>query len=381
MKTRKVLFSLSAITLSLYVIWEIAKQTPLCASLYREYIWRHPLRDELYCLPYIWLFLGGVLLALIASLCCVREAAQPVTKLHKHSTIALSILTLFVTAWAIVHSVQVYGAAFLYVPAWLRIIVDVAGCAWLWLIVFRPANQQLPKSLRSLVGIGIGLIALLGVLQLTSGVAYLATGHILMFRSHASGNWLRYLIPTILLCSYSLFLLDKWPSAKQIQLHQTRNSHCVPGSNLERMYPTMRILAFIFMGISFVAFYCTMIWMNRYFFLNYAIVAGRTFAVSVCISWLLLTFMAFFQLPNPRGYKIFNWIFLFLNLCFPIGIVFDGNSNVKTAGAIIGLTGMFAMVFYLLWTLVRVILYKIPKSQGIDKLKRIRIKEGAIIPD
>lgn len=309
MKTRKILFCLSAISLTLYTVWEILRQTPLLDSWYKEHIWGNPLRVEIYWLPYTWLYLGGILLALAASLCCAGEETRPVTRLHKYSTIALSILSLFVTLWGIVHAVQIYGFGFLYVPTWVRIVLAVAGCAWLWLIVFRPANQQLPKSLRSLIWLGIGLISLIWVLQLASGISYLTTGHILMFRTHAFGNWLRYLVPTILLFSYSLFLLDKWPSAKLVRLHQTRNSHCTPGSDIERIYPTMRILAFVFMGLTFVAFYCMMMWMNCFIFHDYAVVAGRTMAVLVFISWLLLTFIAFFQLPNPRGYKVFNWIF------------------------------------------------------------------------
>ena len=383
MKTRKVLFCLSAISLTLYSVWEIIRQTPLLDSWYSEHIWGNPLRVEIYWLPYTWLYLGGILLALVASLCTVRESAQPITKLHKYSTIVLSILSLFVTIWGIVHAVQIYGFGFLYVPTWVRIVVAIAGCAWLWLIVFRPANQQLPKSLRSLIWLGIGLISLIWVLQLASGISYLTTGHILMFRTHAFGNWLRYLVPTILLCSYSLFLLDKWPSAKLVQLHQTRNNHCTPGSDMERIYPTMRILAFVFMGLTFVAFYCMMMWMNCFIFHDYAVVAGRTLAVLVFISWLLLTFIAFFQLPNPRGYKVFNWIFLVLNLCLPIGLVisilFEGHAPADTIGELMGLTGLFAVIFYLLWTFVRVVLYKLPKLQGIDKLKDIELKEGAII--
>ena len=154
---------------------------------------------------------------------------------------------------------------------------------------------------------------------------------------------------------------------------------------MERIYPTMRILAFVLMGLTFVAFYCMMMWMNCFIFHDYAIVAGRAMAIFVFITWLLLTFMAFFQLPNPRGYKIFNWVFLVLNLCLPIGLViyilFDGHAPADTIGILLGLTGLFTVILNLLWTFVRVVLYRIPKLQGIDKLKGIELKEGVIIPD
>lgn len=211
MKTRKILFSLSAIALSIHTIWEIACQTSLLSLWYKEHIWGNPLRVELYWLPFTWLFLGGVLLALVASLCRVGETEQPVTQYHKYGTIVLSLLSLFVSSWAIVHSVQIAGMIFPYAPAWLRIVADAACCVWLWFIVFYPVNQILPRSLRSLIWIGFGLIVLVWVLQLASGIAYLTTGHILEIRTHAFCNWLRYLVPMVLLCSYSLFLLFSTP--------------------------------------------------------------------------------------------------------------------------------------------------------------------------
>jgi hypothetical protein len=71
-------------------------------------------------------------------------------------------------------------------------------------------------------------------------------------------------------------------------------------------------------------------------------------------------------LPNPRGYKIYNWISLGLNLCLPIGILisiyFEGNSKVEDLGAAIGITGLFSLVTYLLFTFIRVLLYRIPNS-------------------
>ena len=365
MKTRKVLFCLSAISLTLYSVWEIFRQTPLLGDWYKEHIWGNPLRVELFWLPYTWLFLGGVLLALIAALIKPKED-MPVTKAYRYSTFALTVLSLFVTGWAVIHAVQVYGFGFLYAPTALRIFIDVACCAWLWMVVFRPCSHQLPRSLRSFITLGIGLVSLLWLLQLASGIAYLTTGHILMFRTHAIGNWLRYLVPTILLCMYSIELLDKWPSPILIKLHQQRNSHCVPGSTIEKSYPALRIVSFVFMGLSLIAFYCLMVWASCFTFHDYVGSAGEALAVCGGILWIVLTFMAFFQLPNPRGYKIYNWISLVLNICFPVGLIlaicYEGNATMDIIGAVMGITGMFSLVSYLLFTFIRVVLYRIPIS-------------------
>lgn len=360
MKTRKVLFSLSAIALSLYTIWEIVRQLPLFKSWYIDYILGTPIRVELFYLPYTWLFFGGILLALIAALVKVNEEESN-TKAYRYNTFVLSILAFFVTGLAVEHAVQVCGVVFLYAPEEWNLVIDIAGGAWLWMIAISPSNLQLPKSLRSLIGLAIGLVGLLFVLQLASGISYLTTGNILMFHTHAIGNWLRYLVPTILLCSYSLLLLKKWPSLKCSQIRQTRNSHCAPGSLMEKIYPFMRVISLASVGLAFVAFYFIVIWMNISTFHDHSMFAWSCFAAFAGLSWALLTFMAFFQLPNPRGYKIFNWIFFCLNWCFPIGLFlsirYESNELIETIGVVIGVIGFFAFAFYLLYTSVRAILY------------------------
>jgi len=147
----------------MHTIWEIACQTPLLSLWYKEHIWGNPLRVELYWLPFTWLFLGGVLLTLVASLCRVGETEQPVTQYHKYGTIVLSLLSLFVSSWAIVHSVQIAGMIFPYAPAWLRIVADAACCvALVYSILSRKSNitkefafSDLDRLRSYCVGLGI----------------------------------------------------------------------------------------------------------------------------------------------------------------------------------------------------------------------------------
>lgn len=370
MKTRKILFFLSAIALALHAVWDIARQFPFFSDWYRNCIWGHPLRIEIFWLPYTWLFLGGILLALIAVLVKTDEP-KPTSMMHRYSTYAISILYLVITISGAVNAIQLY----LYVPVVFRVIFDLLGCAWLMMLVFLPSNTQLPKGLRSLVWIGIGLIAMLWVLQLISGISYLTTGHLMMFHSHALGNWLRYLVPTILLCCYSLYLLDKWPSPMQNKIRMTRNSHCTPFSFFERSYPIMRIIALVGIGVALFLFYMVRMGVNSYFHIYYIEDFVRFVAIVLLsiigILWILLTFMAFFQLPNPRGYKIFNWIFLFLNICCPIGIIlgvcFEGNIRIENISEVLLVISFFSIIPYILFTGVRVYLYTMP-IQRIDKL-------------
>ena len=363
MTTRKILLSFSALALTIHIIWEIIRQTSWFWPWYNDTIWGNPLRVELFWLPYTWLFLGAIILAATAFL--IKEPnPQPVTKLHKFSTYALSALAFLVTGYAIIHSVKVYGADYLYAPAWLRIFMDILGCAWLWSLVARPSIPELPRSLRSIIGTGIGLIALMWVLQVTSGISYLTTGQILMFRSHAFGNWLRYIVPTILLCSYSIYLLNKWPSVQLNRLHQTRNSHCTPGSFFERSYPAMRIASLISVVLVLISIYLVKIWIDS-FDVRYTRFSLFALVSTMLLSWLLLNLVAFFQLPNPRGYKIFYWLCncIFL-IAFPIGIAFgiiaESNTVTETIGVLSMLLGIIALSLHILVTSIRVILYTIP---------------------
>ena len=364
MKTRKILFSLSAVALTIHALWEILRVIPSFWNWYNNTIWGNPLRVELFWLPYTWLFLGAIILAAAAFL-VKEENSQPVQEWHKFSTYALSALACLVTGYAIFNSVKVYGADYLYAPTWMRISVETIGCAWLWMMAVRPNIPELPRTLRSIIGTGIGLIALLWLLQVASGISYLSTGHILMFRSHAFGSWLRYIVPTILLCSYSIFLLNRWPSEQLAQLHQTRNSHCTPGSFFERSYPAMRIVSLVGVVLVFISIYLVKIWIDRFddAYIRFSV---STLALTISLSWILLNFIAFFQLPNPRGYKIFNWLCLALFIIpFPIGltlaIIAESNNIVEAIGILSMFLGIIALSVHALVTAIRVILYKIPK--------------------
>lgn len=206
MKTRKTLFLLSAIALSIRVLWGIIRLTPWMQQWYLNHIWGHPIRVEIFWLPYTWLLLGGILLAAAAFL--VRgDAPQPVPKLHRFSTYALAVLSLVTLIAALVHSVRYYGVLCAWAPDWLNMLLLIAGCAWVWMLAVHPCTGNVSKGLRIAIWCSIGLILLLLLLQLISGISYIVVGHIQFFHSHAIGHLLRYLIPAVLLCYYSMELM------------------------------------------------------------------------------------------------------------------------------------------------------------------------------
>ncbi len=206
MKIRKTLFLFSAIALSIRVLWDIFRLTPWMHEWYLEHIWGHPVRVEIYWLPYTWLLLGGLLLAAAAFLVRV-DNPQPVPKWHNFSTYTLAILSLVALIAALVHSVRYYGVLCAWAPDWLNMLLLIAGCAWVWSLVANPCAHNVSKGLRIAIRGSIGLIMLLLLLQLISGVSYIVVGHIQFFHSHAIGHLLRYLIPAVLLSIYSVELM------------------------------------------------------------------------------------------------------------------------------------------------------------------------------
>ena len=207
MKIRKTLFLFSAIALSIRLLWGIIRLTPWMHEWYLEHIWGHPVRVEIYWLPYTWLLLGGILFAAAAFLVRV-DNPQPVPKWHKFSTYALAVLSLVTLIAALVQSaVMHYGIIEAWAPDWLNMLLLVAGCAWVWMLALNPCANNVSKGLRIAIWCSIGLIMLLLLLQLIFGVSYIVVGHIQFFHSHAIGHLLRYLIPAFLLCIYSVEMI------------------------------------------------------------------------------------------------------------------------------------------------------------------------------
>lgn len=205
MKTRKTLFLLSAIALTIRLLWGIIRLTPWMQQWYLEHIWGHPIRVEIYWLPYTWLLYSGVLLAAAAFLVRV-DNPQPDPKWHKLSTYTLAALSLVTLITALVNSIRCYSPLYVWAPTWLDMLLLVAGCAWVWMLATKSCTYNVSKGLRIAIWCSIGLILLLLLLQLISGITYIVVGHIRFFHSHAFGHLLRYLIPAVLLCIYSVGL-------------------------------------------------------------------------------------------------------------------------------------------------------------------------------
>ncbi len=102
-------------------------------------------------------------------------------------------------------------------------------------------------------------------------------------------------------------------------------SHCTPGSYDEGSFNRNRSITLVVVGLAILSFALCLIFVpahEDYYIRHYhmgiyndtkyqllqilSIISFCTLGISCIISWIMLSIMAFRQLPNPRGYKIYT---------------------------------------------------------------------------
>ena len=206
MKTRKILFSLSAIGLTLCLIRALFGHhvTYEFAQTYLEPILSNPIYKEIYWSSYMWVLSCSIILALAGFL--IEDNTPAIkSRLFRYSTITLTALTIITTIVALFTMHCYYGLRVLWAPFWLRIILLLTAIIWLIALAFTPLIGKISKELRWGVIVGICLIALPLLLQIVSAIAYFSNGHILHLHSNALFTWMRYFVPVVLLLWYCVW--------------------------------------------------------------------------------------------------------------------------------------------------------------------------------
>ena len=202
MKTRKILFSLSAIGLTLCLIRALFGHhvTYEFAQTYLEPILSNPIYKEIYWSSYMWVLSCSIILALAGFLI---EDNTPAIKSRwfDYYTLALTALTLITCIAALFYTPFPYTNT-IWAPFWLRILMLLAVVVWLFILAKNPHWGTLSRGLRYAVIGGICLIALPLLLQSVSAIAYFSNGHILHLHSNALFTWMRYFVPAVLLLWY-----------------------------------------------------------------------------------------------------------------------------------------------------------------------------------
>ena len=324
---------------------------------------------------------------IIAGLGLYQQRPTNATRPFRILTICFFVALIGTLVFSPLYTYSIIGIGSIFPPIYWRVLLLIAGIIWLFMLRHQPLEDASPHSYQVTLAISMAILALPIVLETISGIALLSgREYVIGLNSGAIKTWVKFIAPVLPLIHFV------FPNLKEINL--TRNSHCVPGSSEERTFRRNKIFSTIMVIVSLVAFcltiYCAKMLNVLYlrqdlYIMNHdstslsyktiGLIGMYTFFVSAFIAWVVLSIMAFRQLPNPRGYKIYNIVCQIITWG-SFGATFlapDGMDEV------FGTIFLISFCAFFITTAIRVISYSFPT--GIDKLKGIKLKENAIIPD
>lgn len=119
---------------------------------------------------------------------------------------ALLVLTFICSPFTFSTVICICGAIHFWPPFGWRMLLLILGIVWLLMISKQPETEPTPRAYRVALICGIVVLAFPILCEIASGISLLCNGHILHLNSSATWTWIRYIVPTILLCWYSIEL-------------------------------------------------------------------------------------------------------------------------------------------------------------------------------
>lgn len=295
-------------------------------------------------------------------------------------TICLFIALIGTLLFSPLYTYSIVGLEYIFPPIFWRAIILISGIVWLFMFRRQPFEETSPRSYRVTLILAMLLLALPMVLEAISGISLLCGRDIVLgLNSGAIKSWVKYIAPILPLVHFVFPRIEK--------INYMCNNHCTPGSYERHTFKRNRMITLVVVGITIVSFVLAFVSYTLSYRLYYrnlplyefmhaisSYTGCLTFLAGI-ISWIMLSIMAFRQLPNPRGYKIYNIVCQIITWG-SFGATFlapDGMDEV------FGTIFLISFCAFFITTAIRVISYSFPT--GIDKLKGIELKEGAIIPD
>lgn len=266
-----------------------------------------------------------------------------------------------------------------------RSILLVSGIVWLFMFRRQPLEETSPRSYRVTLILAMLLLALPMVLEAISGISLLCGRDIVLgLNSGAIKSWVKYIAPILPLVHFVFPRIEK--------INYMCNNHCTPGSYERRTFKRNRMITLVLVGVMIISGIVGMAifhgvicheaaflkygYLKQYTILhNIGVTSLSVMAFTLLSSYIMLSIMAFRYLPNPRGYKIYNIACQVLTWGCLIPAIWAPSNFNEIFGAIF----LFSFCAFFITTTIRVISYSIPI--GVDKLKGVELKEGAIIPD
>jgi len=300
-----------------------------------------------------------------------QRPSKAVSKSFQVFSICILITLVGTLLFSPLYTIQIAGIAYLLPSIYWRAIMLISGIVWLFMLMRQPLEEASPRSYRVTLILAILLLAFPVMLEIASGISVLCSGYVLSFASSSIKSWIRWIAPILPLAHFV------FPQIKDI--NTTRNSYCTPVSDAERTFNRNRKITLIAVGITittlclgFIGFFIGERLYYRQMFLHtlgeIAFVCFCIALIALIVSWIMLSIMAFRQLPNPQGYKIYNitcqvltWGSLLASFFVPVGMD-------EAFGAIF-LISFFA---FFVTTTIRVISYSLPKPLEQSLHKRTR---------
>lgn len=213
--------------------------------------------------------------------------------------------------------IHIGGSPYFFPSIYWRAIMLISGIIWLFMLLRQPLEEASPRSYRVTLIFAMVALALPIVLEMISGFSLALGGEIFCFDSSVIKSWVRWIAPTMVLTH---FVFPQFGF-----INTMRNNHCTTDSYDERTFNRNRAITICMVGLAILSFAlcqifvpaCEDYYIRHYHMGNYndmmynhlqvlSTISLCTLGISCLISWIMLSIMAFRQLPNPLGYKIFN---------------------------------------------------------------------------
>lgn len=303
-------------------------------------------------------------------------------------TICLFVALVGTLLFSPLYTYPIVGIGHLFPPIYWRAIMLISGIVWFFMFRRQPLEETSPRSYRVTLILAMLLLALPMVLEAISGISLLCGRDIVLgLNSGAIKSWVKYIAPILPLVHFVFPRIEK--------INYMCNNHCTPGSYERRTFKRNRMITLVLIGVMIISGIVGMAifhgvicheaaflkygYLKQYTILhNIGVTSLSVMAFTLLSSYIMLSIMAFRQLPNPTGYKIYNVICQCITLGSLFLAVIFSLAGQPIADIFVVLFIIAGCAFYITTT-IRVISYSIPI--GVDKLKGIELKEGAIIPD
>ena len=173
-------------------------------------ILHHPYQYDLLQDIFLRMVCNAMLAAIIIA-CIALYKFRPlsVSKSFRILTYILTALLVLAFMNAPFNSMCRLGILYFWPPFELRVIIMILGGIWFWYLSKQEATAATPLSFKSALVCGIIIAAIPMICEVASGISLLFSGHILYLHSSGIWSWVRYIVPTILLCWYSIVLIKQ----------------------------------------------------------------------------------------------------------------------------------------------------------------------------